>query len=40
VSGSGDRREENPVRVEHIGSVAVVILDHPPVGWRRHCSNG
>jgi 3-hydroxyacyl-CoA dehydrogenase len=31
VSGNDDRREEGRVHIEHIGSVAVVILDHPPV---------
>jgi 3-hydroxyacyl-CoA dehydrogenase len=36
VSGNVDRREECLVRVEHIGSVAVVILDHPPVNALSH----
>jgi hypothetical protein len=49
VSGSVDRLEDCLVRVEHISSVAVVILDHPTkarasctataTGQRHHCSN-
>jgi 3-hydroxyacyl-CoA dehydrogenase len=36
VSGNDDRREEGRVRIEHFGSVAVVILDHPPVNALSH----
>ena len=36
MSGSVGRLENCLVRVEHIGSVAVVILDHPPVNALSH----
>jgi 3-hydroxyacyl-CoA dehydrogenase len=36
VSGNVDRRKEGRVHVEHIGSIAVVILDHPPVNALSH----